>query len=98
MADPARAQLLHFRREGKKRIELAVDEPLHRARFRLDDPAHIAYRIEADRRPKRHEKGRSARANRIAADALTLQIADVADRVPREQLEAAGVDAAQHGK
>jgi hypothetical protein len=52
MLDPASTRLLHFRRMRQKGVKFAGGELLHRAWGRLGDPAHIAHRIEADRRAK----------------------------------------------
>ena len=98
--DLAGAQLLRLGGKREKRIDFPLDEQLHgeqphRVAGRTLDPFDVLVRVEPDIRRHDRHVAVFARAQDIDADLLALQVADGADGLVREQLEASGMHARQ---
>ena len=94
MADLSRAQLLRGGRHNFDGIDLAVRKHLYKER--VGDPFDVLHRIEADVGEHRREQPVRARPQGAYANFLALQLADAADLILREHLNAADHDATDH--
>jgi len=96
VADFPGAQLLRLGRTAEKSVDLALREQRHRADIRAGgNPPDIVGGVEPDMGGRGGQKDVCAPAQGLNADALFFQITDAVDAFPREQFEAADVDAGQ---
>ena len=96
--EAARAQLLRLGRKPEERVRVAGDEQLHGVAVGRRDPFDVPLRVEADVGRHDREIQMAARLHRLDAHAPAFQVADAADRLAREQLVAADVQAGERGE
>jgi hypothetical protein len=84
-------------REAEKGVALSGDEPAQGIALRAGDPLDVLLGVEPNVLRHDREVEMAARAQGVDAHAPTLQVADAADRLTREQLVAADVQSADRG-
>ena len=96
MSDLPGANFLQDGRAGEEGIDLALDEQIHRLERRIYDPAEVLGRIETDQ-PGHDGQQRpvSATAVKVRAHGPALQVAEAADLLFPEDLEATQMQTAQ---
>src|SRR6266542_1393683 len=99
MAGVAGAQFLGLGRQGEKGIELAIDEKIERMDHRIagrQDPVDIVVRVKPDVSGHGKQECVLVLPADFNPDGLAFQLEDAAYLLPREQLIAADMDAAEH--
>ena len=94
MADLAGAQGLRLGWKAEECVDLSVHEQLARADCRTGHPVDVLGRVEPDMRRHGRYEDVGGGAETLHPHCLALEIADAADALARNQLEAAHVHAA----
>jgi len=96
VADLPGAQILRLGRKAEECVDPAVREQLHRLDLRAgDDLPDICGGVEPDMGGYGGQEHVWARAQALHADVFAFEVGDAADAFPREQFEAADVNAGQ---